>query len=88
MIDRVLLGAGCAILVGIFLLLLRAFSGPTSFDRILATNAMGTKTVIFVALLGFISKRPEFLDTALAYAIINFVSTIAILKFIELKRIG
>jgi len=78
----------CAILIGIFLLLLRAFAGPTSFDRILATNAMGTKTVIFVALLGFISKRPEFLDTALAYAIINFVSTIAILKFIEFKRIG
>lgn len=84
----VMLGAGLAILFGIFLLLLRAFRGPTPFDRILATNAMGTKTVIFVALLGFISERPEFLDTALAYAIINFVSTIAILKFIELRRIG
>ncbi|MCI0436793.1 MAG: monovalent cation/H+ antiporter complex subunit F [Gemmatimonadetes bacterium] len=83
-----LLGAGLAMLVGIFLLLVRAFRGPTAFDRILATNAMGTKTVIFVALLGFISGRPAFLDTALAYAIINFVSTIAILKFIELKRIG
>jgi multicomponent Na+:H+ antiporter subunit F len=88
MIDSVLLGAGCAILIGIFMLLARAFVGPTPFDRILATNAMGTKTVIFVALLGFISKRPEFLDTALAYAIINFVSTVAILKFIEFKRIG
>jgi len=88
MMPGVLLGAGLAILVGIFLLLTRAFAGPTPFDRILATNAMGTKTVIFVALLGFISGRPEFLDTALAYAIINFVSTIAILKFIEFRRIG
>jgi multicomponent Na+:H+ antiporter subunit F len=84
----VLLGAGAAILAGIFMLLARVYLGPTVFDRILATNAMGTKAVIFLALLGFISRRPEFLDTALAYAVINFVSTIAILKFVEFKRIG
>jgi multicomponent Na+:H+ antiporter subunit F len=87
-IQWVFLGAGCAVLVGIAMLLFRAFTGPTVFDKILATNAMGTKTVIFVALLGFITKRPEFLDTALASAIINFVATIAILKFVEFKRIG
>jgi multicomponent Na+:H+ antiporter subunit F len=87
-IQWILLGAGCAVLAGMFMLLARAFLGPTAYDRILATNALGTKTVVFVALLGFISERPEFLDTALAYAIINFVATIAILKFIELKRIG
>ena len=86
-IHWVFVGAGCAILVGICLLLFRAFAGPTAFDRILATNAMGTKTVIFVSLLGFISDRPEFLDTALAYAIVNFVSTIALLKFVQWKRI-
>lgn len=84
----VILGAGCAILVGITMLLVRAFAGPTVFDRVLATNAMGTKTVIFVSILGFIQNRPEFLDTALTYAIINFVSTIALLKFIQHKRIG
>lgn len=84
----VILGAGCAILVGIAMLLVRAFAGPTVFDRVLATNAMGTKTVIFVSLLGFIQNRPEFIDTALTYAIINFVSTIALLKFIQFKRIG
>jgi multicomponent Na+:H+ antiporter subunit F len=84
----VILGAGCAILVGIAMLLVRAFAGPTVFDRVLATNAMGTKTVIFVSLLGFIQNRPEFIDTALTYAIINFVSTIALLKFIQYKRIG
>jgi len=84
----VILGAGCAILVGIGMLLVRAFAGPTVFDRVLATNAMGTKTVIFVSMLGFIQNRPEFIDTALTYAIINFVSTIALLKFIQHKRIG
>ncbi len=80
--------AGSAILVSIFLVLLRAFQGPTTYDRILATNAMGTKAVLFVALLGFITKRPEFLDIALLYAILNFVATIAILKLVKYRRLS
>lgn len=87
-VGHVLFGATCAVLVGILMLLYRAFAGPTVFDRVLATNAMGTKTVIVVCLLGFVSGRPEFLDTALAYAVINFVSTIALLKFVQYRRIG
>ena len=84
----IFVGAAFAILVAIALVLARAFAGPTVFDRILATNAMGTKAVIFLALLGFFSGRPEFIDTALVYAIINFISTVAILKFVQYKRIG
>jgi len=86
--DGVVLFAGGIILVGIALILVRAILGPTLYDRILAVNAIGTKTVIFVALLGFILKRPDFLDIALLYALINFVVTIAILKFKQLGRLG
>lgn len=81
------LTAGIAILVSILLLLARALMGPTIFDRILAVNAMGTKTVVFVALLGWISGRADFLDIAVLYALLNFVSTIAILKYIERRRL-
>lgn len=80
--------AGAAILVAILLFLVRALAGPTAYDRILAVNGLGTKTVIFVALLGFINGRPEFLDIALLYALINFVATIAILKYVEYRRLG
>lgn len=83
-----LVAAGTAILVSILLFLVRALLGPTTYDRILAVNALGTKTVIFVALLGFIFERPDFLDIALLYALINFIATIAILKYIEYKRLG
>ena len=86
--DKVFLAAGLVFLVGMGMVLIRAFKGPTVYDRILATNAIGTKTVIFVSILGFIMKRPEFLDISLLYAVINFVATIAILKFVEYKRIG
>lgn len=88
MVDLPATLAGAAILVSIFCVLLRAVKGPTTYDRILATNAMGTKTVIFVVLLGFITKRPEFLDIALLYAILNFVATIAILKLVKHNRLS
>ncbi|MBZ0134834.1 MAG: pH regulation protein F [Planctomycetes bacterium] len=80
--------AGVILLFAILLVLVRAFIGPTVYDRILAMNTMGTKTVIFVALLGFITRRPEFLDIALLYAILNFLGTIAILKYVKHRRLG
>ena len=72
-----------AILIAMTLALLRAFLGPTLFDRIMAVNSVGTKTVLFIALLGYFQERPDFLDIALVYALINFVSTIAVLRYFE-----
>ena len=86
--DYPTLVAGVVLLFAILLVLARAFTGPTVYDRILAMNTMGTKTVNFVALLGFITKRPEFLDIALLYAILNFLGTIAILKYVKHRRLG
>ena len=79
--------ATIVMLVAVFLILLRALRGPTIHDRILSANIMGTKTVILLALLGSLQGRTGFLDIALAYALINFISTIAILKYKELKRL-
>jgi multicomponent Na+:H+ antiporter subunit F len=73
--------AACAILVAIALALVHAFRGPTLYDRILALNMVGTQIVLMVAVLGFLTGRPEFLDIALVYALISFVSTLAVLKF-------
>ncbi|MDH3980127.1 MAG: cation:proton antiporter [Gammaproteobacteria bacterium] len=72
-----------AVLVTMGLALIRAFRGPTVYDRILAVNMFGTKTVLFIAVYGFLSGRPDFLDIALVYALINFISTVAVLKFFE-----
>ena len=75
------------LLVGLLLILVRAVKGPTVYDRILAVNAMGTKTVILVTMLGYVSGRWEFLDMAIVYALISFITTIAILKYIEKGRL-
>jgi multicomponent Na+:H+ antiporter subunit F len=79
--------AGAVVLIAILLFLMRALLGPTAFDRILAVNAIGTKTVVFVALLGFMAGRPDFLDIALLYALINFIATLAVLKFVEYRHL-
>jgi multicomponent Na+:H+ antiporter subunit F len=63
--------------------LYRAIAGPRIYDRVLAVNVVGTKTVVLLALIGFIYGRPHFLDIALVYAIINFIATLAFLKYIE-----
>ena len=72
-----------AVLVAMFLALCRALLGPTVYDRILAINTFGTKTVVFIAVYGFVTGRPDFVDIALVYALINFIGTIAVLKFMH-----
>lgn len=75
--------ASIALLVVMALALIRAFVGPTLYDRILAVNNFGTKTVLLIAVLDFLGGRPEFLDIAIVYALINFISVIAVLRFFE-----
>lgn len=78
-----LIAAAIAILMVMGLVLVRALLGPTVYDRILAVNMFGTKTVLLIALMAFISGRLDVLDIALAYALINFIGVIAVLRFFE-----
>lgn len=78
--------AAAAIFVTMALALLRALLGPTVYDRVLAVNMFGTKTVLLVSIVAFLSGRPDFLDLALAYALINFVGVLAVLEFFQKKR--
>ena len=71
------------LLVCMVLSLVRGVLGPTVFDRILALNSFGTKTVLLIAVLGFLTGRPDFLDLALVYALMNFIGTIAVLKVVR-----
>jgi multicomponent Na+:H+ antiporter subunit F len=75
--------AGIAVLVAMSMALLRAIRGPTVYDRILSVNAFGTATVLFIAVLGFVTGRPDFLDLGLLYALLNFIGTIALLKYFK-----
>ncbi len=78
--------AAIAILVSMILAISRAFMGPTLYDRVLSINMFGTKTVLLIAVLGFLMGRPEFLDIALLYALINFISTIGLMRFFEYSQ--
>ena len=83
-----MISAGIAAVVATMVLaLIRALLGPSLYDRILAVNLFGTKTVLLIALLSF-SDRGFGLDIALVYALINFVGTVAVLKFFEYGSLG
>ena len=80
--------AALGVLICMGLALARALLGPTVYDRILAVNVFGTLTVLLIAVLGFVTGRPDFLDIALVYAFINFIGVIAVLKFIRYGDMG
>ena len=72
-----------ATLITMGLALVRALLGPSVYDRLLAANMFGTKTVLFLSVVAFLYGRPDFLDLALVYALINFIGVIAVLEFIR-----
>jgi multicomponent Na+:H+ antiporter subunit F len=80
--------ASVAILVVMAMALARALLGPTVYDRILAVNSFGTLAVVLIAVLGFLTERPEFLDIALVYALINFIGVIAVTKYVVFSDLG
>ncbi len=79
--------AALAIIIAAILVLYRAIKGPRVCDRVLSVNIIGTKTVVLIALIGYIYERPHFLDIAIVYALINFIATIAFLKYRETGRL-
>jgi|TARA_B110000438_G_scaffold303446_1_gene364960 multicomponent Na+:H+ antiporter subunit F len=78
-----------ALLVTMAFALIRAIKGPTVYDRILASNALGTKTVLMITVLGFVVGDPElYIDIALMYVLIGFIGTVAVLKVSEFGNLG
>ena len=72
-----------AVLATMVLALYRAILGPTVNHRILAVSMAGTKTLLLIAVLGFLTGRPAFLDLAVIYSMLGFVITIAVVKYVE-----
>lgn len=81
-----LIAATLAIFVAMMLAIIRGIAGPTLYDRILAVNMFGTKTVLLISLLGFVIGRTDFLDIAIVYALINFISVIGVLRYSDTEQ--
>lgn len=75
------MAATMAILVALALAVARAIRGPTVFDRVLAGNSVGTLAILLLAVVGFLTGRPEWLDIGITYGLLNIISTLAVLKF-------
>jgi multicomponent Na+:H+ antiporter subunit F len=80
--------AALALLAALILALARALAGPTVFDRALAANSIGTLAMMMLAVFGFLTGRPEFLDLAILYGLLNVIGTVAVLKFFRYGDLG
>ncbi len=80
--------AALALLVTLVLTTVRLVLGPSVFDRALAANAIGTTAMLLLSVMGFLTGRPEFLDLALVYALLNVIGTIAVLKHFRNGGLG
>jgi len=80
--------AALALLVAVALAIVRAVLGPTVFDRVQAGNTIGTIAMMLIAVMGFLTGRPEFLDLAIVYGLLNLVGTIAVLNFFRRGDLG
>jgi multicomponent Na+:H+ antiporter subunit F len=85
--DLVTFLVALGLTVAMAIMLARLFAGPTLYDRVLAANSFGTKTVLFLLVFAAIVDRQDAIDIALLYALINFVATIAILKFFRYRSL-
>ena len=80
--------AAIALLVSLGLVVTRVLKGPTVFDRLVAGNSLGTLSVLLLAVMGYVFGRPEFIDLAITYALLNVIGTIAVLKFFRYGDLG
>ncbi len=80
--------AALGLLVAMGIAITRALLGPTLYDRVLAGNMFGTKTVLMISVFGFLTDRPAFLDLALIYAFMNFIAILAIMKYFRYRDLG
>ncbi len=85
---QLFLVAAIAILITMSLAMIRAMLGPTVFDRVLALNMFGTKTVLLICVVCFLTDRTDFLDLALLYSMMNFIGMVALLRFSHYKSPG
>ena len=83
-----LAAATVGLLAPMLIALARAIAGPSLYDRVLAVNSFGTKIVLLIAAMGFLAGRPDFLDIAVLYALVNFIGTLTVLKFFRYRHLG
>jgi multicomponent Na+:H+ antiporter subunit F len=83
--DALLVGAALFVTLGVAMFG-RALVGPTVQDRVVAVNAVGTVTVVVIALAGAALDEPGFLDVALVYALLNFLLSVALARVLVEHR--
>ncbi len=85
--QPIFIGTAIVLMISVFVCLYRAIVGPAPADRVISINVIGTKTVAIIALMSFALNEEFFLDVAMVYALISFIMTIGVAKYLEYNDI-
>ena len=77
----VIVAAG--LLLAAFLCLFRIGRGPTAPDRTVAIDILGTLVVGFCCVMALLTKQDFYMNIAIAWALLSFIGTIALAKYLE-----
>lgn len=86
--TTILVITAMAIFATMAMALVRALKGPTVYDRIVAVNVFGTKTVLVIALITYVTGHADLIDVALVYALINFITVVTVLKLVKMRDLA
>lgn len=87
-ITYMLLSASIVIFaISVVIVLFRLIKGPTTADRVVAFDAISAILMSTVGVLSLIFETVSFLDSVLLIAIISFLSSVTISRFIEGGRV-
>jgi multicomponent Na+:H+ antiporter subunit F len=75
-----------ALALALLIPFIRVVKGPTLFDRMAGLSVIGSKTIVLLALVGIAYQRLDmFIDIVIAYSLLNFVGTIAVARYLEVR---
>lgn len=82
-----LIGLTTFVMVLIFISMYRVIKGPTIADRVVALNVIATKITIAIIVIAILTNQQSYIDVALVYALIGFVASIAIVRYLEKGKV-
>lgn len=83
MITHVMIAIAIFLSAMAFVCLYRAYIGPTPADQVIAINVISTKVTILIVLLAGLTNQDSFIDVSIVYAMMGFITTVAVSKYLE-----
>lgn len=88
MIETAVLVCVIVLVLLTFAGLYRAIKGPSPEERMVAINMISTKVTTMIVMIALITSQVFYVDVALVYALLGFITTIGLAKLLLKGKLG